>query len=85
MVERIEKIENGVVVKTAALDPDGFYHCLPRGQTSMALGGVKFRTLDECADYLIRVQPKGRIRMNPDWVMIVKHIHIDGVPRENLR
>lgn len=51
----------------------------------MALGGVKFRTLDECADYLIRVQPKGRIRMNPDWVMIVKHIHIDGVPRENLR
>lgn len=82
MVGRIEKIEAGRVVKRAEPDASGLYHCYPEGQT-MARYASYYRTLDEVAEFLIR-ERRGRVRMNPDWSLIVDDIHIDGVAREHL-
>jgi hypothetical protein len=43
---------------------------------------TRFSNLDEAAKFLIDNQ-RGRIRMNPDWSLIVDNIHIDGKPRES--
>lgn len=80
MVIRIEKIENGDVVQCVEPDTDGNFHCYPEGQT-MAKYRTLVPTLDEVAAFLIR-EKRGRVRMNPNWSLIVDHIHIDGKPRE---
>lgn len=82
MVTRIEKIEHGIVVQTAERGTDGFFHCYPEGQT-MAKYMTRCSNLDEAAEFLTKNQ-RGRIRMNPDWSLIVDSIHIDGKPRESL-
>ncbi|CAM3971212.1 hypothetical protein PHIN109289_19220 [Phaeobacter inhibens] len=81
MVTRIEKIEHGKKVQTAERGTDGCYHCYPEGQT-MSKYMTRFSNLDEAAKFLIDNQ-RGRIRMNPDWSLIVDNIHIDGRPRES--
>ncbi len=78
MVTRIEKIEHGVVVKTA--EPhrsDGLYYCHHQGQNMFP---EKFANLDDAADFLI-ANKGSRIRMNPGWSAIVDYIHLDGTPR----
>lgn len=82
MVTRIEKIEHGKMVQTAEPGTDGYYHCYPEGQT-MAKYMTRFSNLDEAAEFLTK-NKRGRIRMNPDWSLIVDNIHIDGKPRESL-
>lgn len=81
MVDRIEKIEGGSVVQTAEPHKDdGQYYCHFQGQTMFP---ERFPTLDEAADFLVK-NKRSRIRMNPNWSLIVDDIHIDGVPRESL-
>lgn len=82
MVIRIEKIEDGKVVQRAERGSDGFYHCYPEGQT-MAKYMKRYSNLEEAADFLVKNR-RGRIRMNPDWSLIVDNIYIDGNPRESL-
>lgn len=81
MVERIERIVNGVVLNIAATR-NGRYCCLPRGQT-LTEYAVYFETLEEVAAYLIR-HPRSSVRMDPGWDRIVDNICIDGTPREDL-
>lgn len=83
MVERIEKLEDGKVIAYAARDAEGYYCCLPEGQT-LTKFQVRFRTLDEVARFLTADRTRTRVRMNPKWIMAVDGIHIDGVPREQL-
>lgn len=82
MVTRIEKIEGGKIIQTAEPHTDGYYHCYPEGQT-MAKYMTRCSSLDEAAEFLTK-NKRGRIRMNPDWSLIVDNIHIDGKPRESL-
>ncbi|MBM3605692.1 MAG: hypothetical protein FJX25_13365 [Alphaproteobacteria bacterium] len=82
MVTRIEKVEDGMVVQRAEPASDGFYHCYPEGQT-MAKYMTRCSSLEEAAEFLTK-NKRGRIRMNPDWSLIVENIHIDGKPRESL-
>ena len=81
MVTRIEQIKGGSVTKTAEPHPkDGLYYCHLQGQTMFP---TTFANLDDAADFLIK-NKRSRIRMNPNWSLMVDHIHIDGVPRETL-
>lgn len=83
MVDRIERIIEGEVKNSAARFPhEGgeFYLCYERGQT---MNPVPFATLDEVANYLT-ANERSRVRMQPNGVLIVRNIHIDGVAREEL-
>jgi hypothetical protein len=79
MVDRIEKIENGTVTKTAVryqCNGGEFFECFEPGQT---MNPVWFSSLDNVAKFL-RDVPKRRVRMQPGRAMTSKHIHIDGDP-----
>lgn len=79
MVTRIEKIEGGVVTKTAVRFPRNggdFFECFEPGQTR---NPIWFSTLDEVAAFLREV-PDRRVRMQPGNAMTSRHIHIDGLP-----
>ena len=79
MVNRIEKIENGVVRKTAVRfrrNGGEFFECFEPGETR---NPIWLSTLDEVATFL-RAVPDRRVRMQPGSAMISRHIHIDGGP-----
>lgn len=79
MVDRIEKIEDGKVTKTAEKYPrDGghFFECFEPGQTRNPIG---LNTLDEVANFL-RAVPDRRVRMEPGSAMTSRFIRIDGEP-----
>lgn len=79
MVNRIEKIEDGRVTKTAERYPrDGghFFECFEPGQT---MNPVRLNSLDDVADFL-RAVPNRRVRMEPGAAMTSRHIFIDGEP-----
>lgn len=81
MVARIEQITMGTVVKTAEPQKtDGNYYCHLEGQTMFP---TTFANLDDAAAFLV-ANKRSRIRMNPNWSLMVNHIHIDGIPRETL-
>lgn len=79
MVDKIEKIENGVVKKRAVpYNRNGgmYYECFEPGATRDPLW---FSTLDEVANFL-QEKPNRRVRMEPGSAMTSKNIHIDGYP-----
>jgi len=81
VVTKIEQIKGGTVTKTAEPQKtDGLYYCHAQGQTMFP---TTFANLDDAADFLVK-NNRSRIRMNPDWSLMVDDIHIDGVPREKL-
>ena len=79
MVDRIDKIVNGKVTKSAALyhrNNGEFYECFEPGQT---MNPIWFATLNEVAAFLREI-PRRRVRMEPGAAMTSRHIYIDGVP-----
>lgn len=79
MVNRIEKIEDGVVTKTAVRfyrNGGEFFECFEPGETR---NPIWLSTLDEVATFL-RAVPDRRVRMQPGSAMTSRHIHIDGYP-----
>ncbi len=79
MVDRIEKISDGVVVKTAVRyrrNGGEFFECYEPGETR---NPIWLSTLDDVATFL-RAKPNRRVRMQPGRAMISRHICIDGVP-----
>ena len=80
MVNRIEKIVDGEVLKRAAQDANGAFHCYPEGQT-LARYRTLYYSLDDVAEFLIQNR-RGRVRMTPGRALITDDIHIDGRPRE---
>lgn len=79
MVDRIEKVVDGVVTKTAERYPRNgghFFECFEPGQT---MNPIWLNTLDEVADFLREV-PNRRVRMEPGAAMTSRSIHIDGEP-----
>jgi len=79
MVDRIEKIEDRKVTKTAVRYPRNggqFYECFEPGQT---MNPLWFDTLDEVANFL-RAVPRRRVRMAPGAAITTRYIHIDGNP-----
>nr|WP_321510681.1 hypothetical protein [uncultured Celeribacter sp.] len=79
MVDRIEKIENGIVTKTAVRyrrNGGEFFECFEPGETR---NPIWLSTLDEVATFL-RAVPDRRVRMQPGSAMTSRHIHIDGDP-----
>ncbi|WP_299193061.1 hypothetical protein [uncultured Litoreibacter sp.] len=79
MVDRIEKIEDGIVRKTAERYPRGgghFFECFEPGQT---MNPVWPSSLDDVADFLLEV-PNRRVRMKPGAAMTSRQIFIDGEP-----
>ncbi len=79
MVDRIEKIENGVVTKTTVRyrrNGGSFFECFEPGETR---NPIWLSTLDEVAAFL-RTVPDRRVRMDPGSAMTSRHIYIDGEP-----
>jgi len=79
MVHRIDKIENGLVTKSAERyhrDGRDLFECFEPGQTRNPRW---FLTLDEVANFLREV-PNRRVRMGPGNAMISRCIYIDGEP-----
>jgi trehalose utilization protein len=79
MVDRIQKIENGEVSKSAvrySRNGGEFFECFEPGET---MNPIWFATLDEVAAFL-RSVPKRRVRMDPGSAMTSRHIHIDDEP-----
>ena len=79
MVDRIEKVQDGKVTKTAKKYPRNgghFFECFEPGQTRNPRW---FSTLDEVAEFLYEV-PDRRVRMEPEAAMTSRFIHIDGEP-----
>ena len=84
MVDRIEKIVDGTVTHQAKAYPHGGekkYQCFEEGQTMYP---HRFHTLDEVASYLIQNR-RSRVRMHPGRAITADHIHIEGVPLEELQ
>lgn len=79
MVDRIEKIENSTVTKTAVRycrNGGEFFECFEPGETR---NPIWLSTLDEVATFL-RAVPDRRVRTQPGSAMTSRHIHIDGDP-----
>jgi len=76
MVDRIEKIEKGIVTKTTVRNcRDGcVFEYFEPGETMNPRG---FTTPDEVADFLLAV-PNIRVRMEPGGAVTLRHIHNDG-------
>lgn len=83
MVERVEKIVNGEVVKWAARYAhagEQLFQCYPAGTTT---NPQRLHNLDEVAAYLI-ANHRSLVRMEPDRAMTADNIFIDGVALEAL-
>lgn len=78
MVDKIEKIVEGQVIKQAALynrNGGQYYECFLPGET---MNPLWFKTLDEVATFL-REAPRRRIRMEPGKSITANNIYIDRV------
>ena len=79
MVDRIEKVEEGKLTKTAVRYPRNggeFFECFEAGQTK---NPIWFSSLDEVAAFL-RAVPNRRVRMHPGSALTSRYIFIDGDP-----